>query len=251
MTKINKILSIWQPGDIHTLKWFAQHGIQQRTAYQYSESSSLQKIGSGVFSRNGESLHWAGAVRAMQEELGMDVHVGGQTALALQGASHQISVNGRIKLITYSKLSLPKWVAMNDWSIKIELKRSSLFKKKVTYDSFESNGIKIAISSRELAILELAAELDISQSFESLENQMRGLTTLRSTLLQDLLEACNSVKVKRVFLYLSERLDLPYFKKLDLAHIRLGSGKRVLLKNGSFNKKYLITVPKDSEENPY
>ena len=107
MTKINQILSDWIPGDVHTLKWFAKKGVGQRTAHQYYESSSLEKIGSGVFSRKGDKLHWAGAVRSMQEELGLKMHVGGFSALSLQGVGHQVSFERRIELVTNSKFNLP------------------------------------------------------------------------------------------------------------------------------------------------
>lgn len=40
-------------------------------------------------------------------------------------------------------------------------------------------------------------------SFEEADLIMESLSTLRGDLLQKLLEKCNSVKVKRMFLYLS------------------------------------------------
>jgi hypothetical protein len=251
MTKINQALSVWQPGDVHTLKWFALFGIQQRTAHKYAQSGSLKKIGAGVFARTNDRIHWAGAVRAMQEELNFDLHIAGSTALYLQGLSHNIALGNFINLITYKKRILPKWVQKNNWRIKFALKRSSMFKTDLNYEEKEIQGIKIKISSRELAILEFISDMELTKSFESIENQLTGLTTLRSKVIQQLLENCQSIKVKRVFLYLSEQLNLPYFSKLNIASIDLGSGKRTITKNGKLNKKYLITVPKNIEENPF
>lgn len=251
MTKINQILSKWTPGDVHTLRWFEKNGIQQRTAYGYAKSGALTRIGDGVFSRRGDSLSWAGAIRAMQEELSFDGHIGSRTALALLGSAHQIAFKENVELITFSRSNLPKWVIANDWGLKLTLRRSSLFKEKLSYDALEIAGIKVLISPRELAILEYIDQLDLKNSFESLENHMQGLITLRSQKVQKLLEKCRSVKVKRVFLYLSESLQLPFFKKLDLKKINLGSGKRLIVKNGVFNTKYQITVPKPKEENPF
>ena len=57
-----------------------------------------------------------------------------------------------------------------------------------------------------------------------------------------LLETCRSVKVKRLFLYLSERNELPWLKDLELDKVNLGSGKRVISKNGKYNAKYQISV---------
>jgi hypothetical protein len=74
---------------------------------------------------------------------------------------------------------------------------------------------------------------------------IQGLTTLRPKLVQVLLEQCNSVKVKRLFLYMSEKNDHSWLKSLNLSNVNLGSGKRVIIKYGVFNNKYNITVPKE------
>ena len=74
---------------------------------------------------------------------------------------------------------------------------------------------------------------------------------MRSLVLQKILEECQSVKVKRVFLYISEKLDLPYFRKLKFNQLDLGSGKRVVVEGGSLDKKYNITVDRKEEENPF
>ena len=102
-----------------------------------------------------------------------------------------------------------------------------------------------------MAIIELIENFDLSNSLETVANYMESLTTLRSYVLQEVLEECQSLKVKRVFLYVSEKLNLPYFKRLDLNKIDLGSGKRVVVKGGSLDKKYQITVDRTSEENPF
>ena len=81
---------------------------------------------------------------------------------------------------------------------------------------------------------------------------MNGLQTLRPKVVQELLEKCTSVKVKRVFLYIAEKLELPFVKKLDISKIDLGKGKmQVIKENGKLNKKYQITVPRELEENPF
>ena len=43
----------------------------------------------------------------------------------------------------------------------------------------------------------------------------------------------------------AEKINHPWFKKLNLGKIDLGSGKRVVFENGILDKKYNITVPKD------
>jgi hypothetical protein len=62
-------------------------------------------------------------------------------------------------------------------------------------------------------------------------------------LVQQLLESCASVKVKRLSLHLAEKHGHPWLNQLDQTKISLGSGKRVLVPGGRLDPKYLITVP--------
>ena len=74
---------------------------------------------------------------------------------------------------------------------------------------------------------------------------MEMLTSLRSGLVQQLLENCTSVKVKRMFLYLAEKAGHRWFVKLDLSKISLGSGTRSYYKGGVKNTRYNIIIPKE------
>ena len=64
---------------------------------------------------------------------------------------------------------------------------------------------------------------------------------------QELLEDCKSIKVKRLFLYMAEKAGHDWLKMLDLSKISLGTGKRATVKNGVYNAKYQITIPKELE----
>ena len=77
---------------------------------------------------------------------------------------------------------------------------------------------------------------------------MEGLNNLRPASVQALLEACKSVKVKRLFLYLAEKAGHDWFNYLDLKKVDLGSGKRSIVQGGTYVPKYQITVPKELEE---
>lgn len=74
---------------------------------------------------------------------------------------------------------------------------------------------------------------------------MEMLTTLRPVLLQELLENCTSLKVKRLFLYMAEKSGNQWFSALDLSRIPIGKGKRSLVENGVFVPQYLISVPQE------
>jgi hypothetical protein len=204
----------------------------------------------GAFSLPGDELSWIGAIRAMQEELHLPIHVGARTALELQGAAHNVVQIARpiITVIASKKFNAPSWVRSNDWQAKLSFKQSSLIEGEQSLTSFSSNRLKIKISTREQAILELIDALDLSQNFETAENYLLPLMTLRPAHVQELLSRCTSIKVKRVFLFLAEKMNMPFFAKLALDAIDLGSGKRVVVKGGKFDTKYKITVPRDDAE---
>jgi hypothetical protein len=53
------------------------------------------------------------------------------------------------------------------------------------------------------------------------------------------------VKVKRLFFFFADRHAPPWLKEIKRDEISLGSGKRMLVKGGKLDPKYLITVPED------
>jgi hypothetical protein len=61
--------------------------------------------------------------------------------------------------------------------------------------------------------------------------------------------ACNSIKVKRLFLYLAEGHGHPWFERLDLNALDLGKGNRSIVVGGRLDPKYQITVPVGLGEN--
>lgn len=78
---------------------------------------------------------------------------------------------------------------------------------------------------------------------------MEGLNNLPPAQVQNLLENCQSVKVKRLFLYMAEKAKHSWFNHIDTSKIDLGKGKRSIVKQGAFVEKYGITVPKELEGN--
>ncbi|MGH7808572.1 MAG: type IV toxin-antitoxin system AbiEi family antitoxin domain-containing protein, partial [Thermodesulfobacteriota bacterium] len=91
--------------------------------------------------------------------------------------------------------------------------------------------------------LEMLYYVPSKQGYDEASKIMESLLSLRPEIVQELVERCNSVKVKRLFLYIAEKHKLPWFSKLNLDRVDLGSGKRVIVENGVLDKKYKITVP--------
>ena len=74
---------------------------------------------------------------------------------------------------------------------------------------------------------------------------MEGLNNLRPNIVQQLLEECSSIKVKRLFLYMAEKAQHPWVRYVEMQKIDLGKGNRSLVENGIYVSKYQITVPKE------
>ena len=107
---------------------------------------------------------------------------------------------------------------------------------------FDNKDFSIKISSQERAILEMIYLTPDKNSIKEIYQLMESMSVLKPKLLQELLENCSSIKVKRVFLYLADKLNYPWFKKLDITKIDLGSGKRTIEKGGKLDKKYNIII---------
>lgn len=245
---IVEVLSQWDRGVIHGLSWLLTRGMDRVQAHRSCAAGELRRIGSGVFMRPQDRLHWCAAVEAMQVEFGYPVHIGGLSALEQLGTSHNVPLSrSSIQLITYKNWNLPLWVRSNDWGIELKLHRSRLFKGDIFLMEHEESGFHVSVSSRETAILEHIDASSYDSSYESLENLLQGLRTMRTVHLQSLLEGCTSSKVKRIFLYVSEKLEMPYFSRLDLSRIDLGRGSREVVKGGRWDSKYRITVPHEVE----
>ncbi|TVQ01841.1 MAG: hypothetical protein EA359_13160, partial [Balneolaceae bacterium] len=110
------------------------------------------------------------------------------------------------------------------------------------------DNIKIEISTAERAILEYLHDVPKYEGIDEANYIMEGLTSLRPTVLQELMESCKSIKTKRLFLYIAEHYNHTWFKKLNLSSIDLGSGKREIIKGGKLDNKYNIVITDLSRE---
>lgn len=247
-SKINQLLKDWPSGMVATSRWLEEQGIYQQLIQRYQKSSWIDRIGHGAFIRSGDKVGWEGAVFAIQEQLKLPVHVGGKTALKMQGYGHFLQLGKKpfISLFGAPGKKLPLWFDAFRSGIDLQYLMANLFSSidclgltKKSVGAFE-----IVLSAPERAVLELLYLVPQKESFEQADLLMEGLNTLRPSLVQTLLEKCRSIKVKRLFLYLAEKQNLPWIKKMDTARVNLGKGKRSLVQGGHFDSKYQISVPK-------
>ena len=106
----------------------------------------------------------------------------------------------------------------------------------------------LLVSSPERAILECLNLPDASSSLLDIYYIMEGLTTLRPKLVQTLLEACTSQKVKRLFLYMAEKAGHSWYKALKLENVNLGTSRFMITPIGKYINKYNMTISKELAE---
>lgn len=264
-SKINRLLKRWPPGTVAVLPWLKEQGVYQQLADKYVASGWLDRLGHGAYVRADERPDWKGGLYAIQHQLGLPVHVAAGTALELLGSAHFLAVGQgrRVALMAPPGVKLPAWFRQHDWGGSVEFFASRLFlpddELNVTerafgtyenrrYPSTYGGGYPLKLSTAERAVMEVCARVPRDYSYEEANHLMEGLPTLRPHRVQALLERCTSVKAKRLFLHLAERSGHAWLPGLDLARMDLGSGKRMLIKGGRLDRKYLITVPREGEQ---
>lgn len=251
MEKINQLMQEWKRGTIQLSTELKRKGYEKDLLRKYLQSRWLESLGYGAYKLAGDDVEWFGAISALQNQKNVSIHPGGKTALEIKGYAHYLSEKySSIQLYGNISESLPKWFVDKDWKVTVSYIQTKLFgdNTKQYLTETEINNVMIKVSIPEMASMEMLHLVPKGQSFDEAMKIMEGLTTLRPNLVQDLLEKCNSVKVKRLFLYMAEKSQHSWFKELDSTKLNLGSGKRVVVQNGVLDKKYHITVPREYAE---
>lgn len=244
-SKINTLLHSQPYGTIFTSMWLVDNGYSYALQQRYRENGWLESIGSGAAKRVGDQVSIEGGVYSLQNQLGMSVHFGGKSAIALLGRSQYLQMGlGQLLLFGMQDEKLPKWFSEYDWGVRIDYRASGFLPRDIGMEDFSKGNFTIKISGLARAILEclfVSDGHDLVECYELLES----MSGLRPKIVQSLLETCRSVKVKRLFLFMAEKAGHGWLKYINLAVIELGSGTRSLVKQGVYVQKYDITVPKE------
>ena len=249
--KLNQLLRAMPEGAAFPSAWLNKKGIYRQLIDRYVRSGWMERLANGVYIRSGTQTTWSGGLYGLQQGLNIPVFAGAFTALDLNGLGHFLPLGKgeTIYLFSNGYQRLPAWFLNHDWSVDIKYYAPKLFSKEVANSnvSVKVESLSIMVSSPEKAFLE---SLYLAKSNEDIDfciQLMAGLSTLIPSLLQELLENCTSIKVKRLFLWLAENAGHPWFKHLNIELVNTGRGKRYFYRGGVFNKKYHITVPPKEE----
>ena len=245
-SKINQLLQS-QPYEIVLLSsWLTEQGYSLDLQKRYKKSRWLESIGSGAMKRTGDKLQIEGAIYALQTQLNLSVHIGGKSALAMLGKSHYLELNKKeIVLFGQAGEKLPKWFSAYQWDQKLKYHPSNFLPENLNMVTFDAANFSINISGAVRAMMECLYLAPKEQSLVECYDLMEGLNNLPPITVQAILEQCDSVKVKRLFLFMAEKAEHSWFKYIKFDTIDLGKGKRSIVSDGIYIPKYEITVPKE------
>ena len=279
---LNRLHRLLPEGMLADAAWLTAEGYPSSLRSRYVASGWLQSVTRGVFRRplympgvdeSVAPLRWQHVVISLQSVLKRPIAVGGRTALELDGFAHYASSAGPREVHLYGDEAAPGWLgklpvetvfvfhnagrlfhgeAIPDAVAGLESviadgdsPNSASIRGSFTWRYFGDGQWPMVVSTPERAILELLDELPHKESFHQADMLMEGLTSLSPRRMTRLLQICRSIKVKRLFLWFADRHRHSWLRRLDCSAINLGSGKRMLVRGGKLDSKYLITVPRD------
>ncbi|MET3730520.1 type IV toxin-antitoxin system AbiEi family antitoxin [Moheibacter stercoris] len=248
-TKINYLLQQVPVGVAMASSWLSKQGYSPDLIRSYRKSQWLESLGNGAVKRISDEVDYLGAVYCLQKQLEQSVYPAAKTALILQGRSHYLEMDEQqVYLFGSEKETLPTWFKNQNWKPKIQFYTSSFLPESLAMTQIVHKNFEVSVSTPARALMECLylapKEMNLVECYELME----GLNDLVPTQVQQLLEQCTSVKVKRLFLYLAEKSNHSWLKYVNKEKIDLGAGNRSLVKNGVYISKYKITVPKELEE---
>lgn len=245
--KINRLLKSQPSGVVYLSSWLTENGFSTQLINRYKISGWLYSIGRGAWMRAGEKPTFQGAIYSLQNQSKSTIHIGGKTALSVLGKMHYLELQQQ-QVYLFGDDRLPSWFTKFHWDVKINYQSSSFLPNTLGLETLEQKGFNLLISNTVRAFMECLYLSPKNQELLECYEIMEGLNNLRPKQVQELLENCKSIKVKRLFLYMAEKAGHEWFKYLNPENIDLGKGKRSLVKEGVYISKYRITVPKSLVE---
>lgn len=180
----------------------AQLGVSPQLAARYVEGGWLVRLAQGVYAFPNDDFGAYGALKLLQRRV-PGLHIGGRSALALQGVRHNLGSRDTLVLWGGSRYMLPAWFTSR---FPARYVHASLFDWPGTALASKSLGTPpglpegLAVAAPERAVLELLYDAGTRQSLEEARNLFDGLRSPRKELLGQLLSCCTSVKAVRLFL---------------------------------------------------
>jgi len=241
-SNVKKLVGLIPDNAVATTAFLRGEGFSYSSLSGYKSRSWLDEFGHGAYCRHKHNPSIFAGLDAAFHQLGLDVRIGGRSALSRKGFLHFIPFgNSKTSLYINRGQRLPAWF-VSQYGGKYTLSATMILPPNLGITTITEGSFRFLQSDPERAILELLEQVPKNIQLNECYQILEMMTTLRPSLLQSLLEGCTSVKVKRLFLLLSEDLKHAWFDNLNLTRISLGAGCRIINKGGSFVAKYNLVV---------
>jgi hypothetical protein len=247
---IKDLYAQWVPKVPLTSTLLEKIGISRQLRYEYLKSGWLEKIGEGAYKLSKAEITWEGGLNCLHFQLNKKIHVGGRTALEIQGLGHFLPLSVQ-KVFLFCSIGnvVPKWYTIYPWrDVEIIIARTNFLPENKGIVSYKTGDINIFVSSPERAGLEVLYLLENYHTFDELILLSEGFSNFRPKLMQDLLLSCNSKKVKRLILLLGKYHQHLWYKRLDLKGIDLGKGIMQIKGGGKYIDEFKLSIPKKLED---
>jgi len=226
---IKRVHSEFLRGAPFDLAALASLGVSPILAAYYVKSGWLVRLAQGVYGFPNDGLTLSGVLRFLQQRV-TNLHVGGRSALARQGVSHNLRQNDELVLWGDVRFALPDWVTARFPARYVsaqlfEWLDTRLPKETLHVPPGQSDGVWVSVPER--AVLEMLYEVGTRESLEETRNVFDGLRSPRKVVLGELLSCCTSVKAVRLFLTWARETGCVDVDALLAQYpIRTGSDKR-------------------------
>ncbi len=241
--KLKNLLKLWPMHTALPVSYLKEKGYSKALLQRYKASGWIDYLSRGVVVRPNDTVEWSGLLWGLQQLY--PFHVGGKTALELQGKAHFVKFQEtEIYIFSQSDFKFPKWLKEIKSKVKLINISTNLFPDTMGLKKHDFGEYHLNISNPAQAFCEYMHIAEKYHGFDEAYYLMENLTFLSSDLMQEALEKCRSVKVKRLVICLAKIQDVSWYKDLDRSKIDLGTGARQGVKEGHYDPELLITYPK-------
>lgn len=262
--KLNHLIAALSDSDVVTSTWLQASGYSRSLLARYVKSGWLRSPSRGAYTKAGAQLRWDGVLYSLQQREGLRLHPGGRFVLSWRGHEHYLRLNAPATITVYGADRVPKWATDLPLAEQIDDCGRGAFPAVPSYhapstelyehglqramDTDASLRADVVMSMPERAVLELCADVKDAAGVYEVDAVLQGMPNLRPDLVSRLLRLCSRVKAKRLFLALADRHAHAWFARVSLESVDLGTGKRMLVRNGQLNRKFEITLPADLDD---
>lgn len=246
-SKLNKLLVSGKKNGVFFSIFLKKEGYSDQLIRKYRQSGWLTSLDKGVMYRTGDSLSSFAVLSCYNEQLNKKVRVAAHSALEIFGFNHYVPMGKPTLILAFPNSIVPKWIFSESFDKTIKPFSTQMIDNPQT-TTMQINGVDVLISSPEQAFMECLLLAPEQYSYMDIYYIMEQLTSLRAEVVQTLLENIKNQRVKRMFLYMAEKAAHYWFDMLNLDKINLGTSKLQLVNNGTYIKKYKMTIPKELKE---